>query len=79
MNNNLSILANRPAIHQRMLPPASIVAEAGEAQVKIVPPSPSPLGPPIAAKLSDCSRSLHDLWLEYEIGLIGKKAAKYFS
>ena len=33
----------------------------------------------LAAKLSDCPRSLHDLWLEYELGFSGKMAAKDFN
>ena len=33
----------------------------------------------MVAKLSDCPRQLHDLWLEYEVGFTGRKAAKDFT
>lgn len=40
-----------------------------------LPPSPCYL----FAKLTNCPKSLHDLWLEYEFGFHGCKAAKDFT
>ncbi len=75
LNNNVSRLANRPAKRLRVTSPAAVPQDIRN---EVVSPPPAPL-PMLAAKLSDCPRSLHDLWLEYELGFSGKKAAKDFT
>ncbi len=79
MNNNISRLANRPAKRLCMTPAAISAPIICDEEVTEYAAPPSPVAPIFAAKLSDCPRSLHDLWLEYEFGFSGRKAAKDFT
>jgi hypothetical protein len=56
--------------------PVAAAPDVGDEVEASCPPAALPM---LAAKLSDCPRSLHDLWLEYELGFSGKKAAKDFN
>jgi hypothetical protein len=79
MNNNISRLANRPAKRLRITPAAMSAPVICDEEVVESAAPPSPVVPIFAAKLSGCPRSLHDLWLEYEFGFNGRKAAKDFT
>ena len=85
MSNNISRLSSRPAHPMKARTPGghpvpSVGAISGQnSQQELVlvdlPPPPRNL----VAKLTKCPKSLHDLWLEYEIGFRGCKAAKDFT
>jgi len=64
--------AERPHITPHVSP-AKAATDVGDEVVALCPPTAFPRR---AAKLSDCPRSLHVLWLEYELGFNGKKVTK---
>ncbi len=78
MSNNISCLDNRPAKHLCITPAAMSAPVICDEEITESAAQPSPVAPIFAAKLSAYPRSLHNLWLEYEFGFSGSKAAKDF-
>lgn len=79
MGNNVARIANRPAKRRRIEAAEAALPAAGDAFEDVVAAEAPPPREILVAKLSDCPRQLHDLWLEYEVGFTGRKAAKDFT
>jgi hypothetical protein len=77
MGNNVPFIANRPAKRRRIEAAEAAPPAAGAAVGDAVEEAP-PAQVALVAKLSNCPRQLHDLWMEYEVGFTSRKAAQDF-